>query len=999
MEYTAAGKRWKLDEGFGNHRFIVETEASDYVRTVLHWRRHDRFPERTGIRIRYRTPDDDQGPAVAPKEVSDIFIEKSTSDTGVIIFRAPEAGTYEIYYMPHEMRGHWYDPRIVYYSPSDIKANSAWLDGISSAGISPAEAERYESRTEFDSFYPMEMPMNDEELSSFFRKGTPFVTVCESRYLPVRMFDAVPFIWKDRDDLDSISDEVFSNEHYVFQVAVCAQEDLRDIRADISYSDGSELPAGSYTCFNLEGYDSEGNYFRIKKDAAKGSVSPLWIGIRTEMLKGEKHDIRVRVSASNTSHTEDSRIVLSVKNEKIIRNGDDDLKRMSRLFWLNSPTGISDDVIPPYTPVSYDEGTKSISILGRKIILSGCGLPEDVISYFNDTCLITDKGRNVLKRGIGLSVRDCSTDKEEIFSGSFSHHTVGTGREEIRSVMTSDSFRMEYENSYESDGHIDCMVRATALKDGDYSFTLSAEFYSHIAQYMMGLCREGSIMPSFWEYRWNRDKEGNHVWIGNHYAGIQIKLMQEWNFWRGPVPFPEMWYNDGKGTISVRKTKDEGDVLFRADTGRRSIKKGQTCVLHFHILITPFHPIDYTRHWTYHYYHKNSWHSDEPIPNLDNAKKVGASSVILHQGGPLNENINYPFFLSDKLKAEVDRAHSMGLKYKIYYTCRELSTCATELFALRSLGDEIFKNNGDFHIADFFVADKKPDSRPRGGAWLIEHLTDGFTAAWHQFLQNGEFDCAIATQGTSRWHNYYLEGLNWLIEAVGIDGIYLDGIGYDRHITKRLRRILIANGKADIDIHNGNEHTKYYGYASSNNIYMEHFPYADSLWNGEGFDHFTITPEYYLTEISGHIFGLMGEMLEQGGNPYHGMVFGMTTRAGWSQGGISYPIWRVWEKYHIEKTEMLGFWNPGCPVSSDSDNLRCTAYLNRDGDSMIAVGSWCPNDREYILSLDRDAFGIEGTYSLYAPAIEGVQKEATFREGEYIPVGARKGWLFVLIKE
>ena len=32
----------------------------------------------------------------------------------------------------------------------------------------------------------------------------------------------------------------------------------------------------------------------------------------------------------------------------------------------------------------------------------------------------------------------------------------------------------------------------------------------------------------------------------------------------------------------------------------------------------------------------------------------------------------------------------------------------------------------------------------------------------------------------SRWNNYYVQGMDWLMKNTGIDGLYLDGIGYDR---------------------------------------------------------------------------------------------------------------------------------------------------------------------------------------------------------------------------
>ena len=71
------------------------------------------------------------------------------------------------------------------------------------------------------------------------------------------------------------------------------------------------------------------------------------------------------------------------------------------------------------------------------------------------------------------------------------------------------------------------------------------------------------------------------------------------------------------------------------------------------------------------------------------------------------------------------------------------------------------------------------------------------------------------------------------------------------------------------------------GFASSANLYLEHFPYLNRLWFGEYFD-YNSAPDYWLTEISGIPFGLMGEMLQDGGNPWRGMVFGMTGRLPWS---------------------------------------------------------------------------------------------------------------------
>ena len=49
---------------------------------------------------------------------------------------------------------------------------------------------------------------------------------------------------------------------------------------------------------------------------------------------------------------------------------------------------------------------------------------------------------------------------------------------------------------------------------------------------------------------------------------------------------------------------------------------------------------------------------------------------------------------------------------------------------------------------------------------------------------------------------------------------------------------------------------------------MEHFPYLNRLWFGEYFDYEKNKPDFFfLTEVSGIPFGLMGEMLQNDGKP------------------------------------------------------------------------------------------------------------------------------------
>ena len=85
---------------------------------------------------------------------------------------------------------------------------------------------------------------------------------------------------------------------------------------------------------------------------------------------------------------------------------------------------------------------------------------------------------------------------------------------------------------------------------------------------------------------------------------------------------------------------------------------------------------------------------------------------------------------------------------------------------------------------------------------------------------------------------------------------------------------------------------------------MDLLPYFDLLWIGEGRD-YNRAPDHWLIEVSGIPFGLPGQMLEGGGNPWRGMVYGITNRPGWG-GNSPSGLWKFWDEYKIEEKIMTG---------------------------------------------------------------------------------------------
>ncbi|MGH7658471.1 MAG: glycoside hydrolase domain-containing protein, partial [Gemmatimonadales bacterium] len=413
----------------------------------------------------------------------------------------------------------------------------------------------------------------------------------------------------------------------------------------------------------------------------------------------------------------------------------------------------------------------------------------------------------------------------------------------------------------EFDGNIEYTIAVTAdtqvrLRD----IRLVIPYHSDVARYFMGMNRKGGPAPDAYDWTWDVERNQDGVWIGDVNAGLQFTLSDNHyirplntNFYQlRPLVMPESWENDGLGGCSFRAEDD----AYRAtcSSGAREMQPGDTLYYNVRLLITPFHPLDTRTHFTTRYFHRYA-----PI---DSIRATGANIVNVHHATAVNPWINYPFLRPEAMKAYADSAHAAGMRMKIYYTVRELTYRAPELWALRSLGNEVLA------------------SGPGGGhSWLQEHIVEDYIPGW---VVPEIRDVALVTSGISRWHNFYVEGLQWLVEHVGIDGLYLDDVAFDRTTMQRISRVLAPGPPGErIDLHSANQFNPNDGFASSANLYLEHFPYIDRLWFGEYFD-YNSSPAYWLTEMSGIPFGVMGEMLQDGGNPWRGMVFGMTNRLPWA---------------------------------------------------------------------------------------------------------------------
>ena len=958
---------------YGNHRAVVfVSKKSDAVLAKIEWRRRDKNPENKEIII---------VDSLTGKRINEIVRVNINPVFGEIIFKPQSVpAKYYIYYLPYRYRGSKNYPKTEYLKYKK-PVMTEWFKKYSSLSeneikkLPRAKFLSLESSDPFNKFTDMEKIASPEEIKDLIVKyrNKSYLLFPEKRENIIRMFDTIPYRWVKKGPSEIISLKSMKGEYLTFQIGVFPfSKNLTNIKVEFSPLKGNSgtIPSERITCFNTEGINLEGKKFYKRVYVKKGNVLPLWFGI--DLNKSIKEGVYTGFIKIKPFNAEEQKVKinLSVMNKEVKNRGDDEPFKLTRLRWLNSTLGADNRPVKPFTPVKLD-GNK-IKILGREIKIGRNGFPVSIKSYFDDTLTkINKKGEELLKEPIVLAV--VKNKNYKIKFGKLLWTKNEAGFVEWKVLGKSDSFEMEIYGRAEYDGFVGYKVKIRGIKDSDIEdIFLELPFEKDRAKYMMGLGFKGGIIPENFSWKWNKEKNQDSVWIGDVNAGIQISVRGKnyirplnTNFYHmKPLNMPISWFNSGKGGFFLKRT--EHSVRARFYSGKRRLDKGQTLHFYFSLLITPFKTINTKQHWKNRYFH-----SFKPLEEI---KKTGANIVNFHHATEINPFINYPFLRPKKMKAYIDKAHKMGMKVKIYYTVRELSNHSPEIFALKSFGDEIFS-----------------PGKGGGPSWLVEHFGDNYIAGW--YVPKYE-DAAIINNGVSRWHNYYIEGLNWLVKNVGIDGLYIDDIAFDRSIMKRIKRVFELNGKeAIIDVHSANQYNPRDGFASSANLYLEHFPYIDRLWFGEYFN-YDSKPDYWLIEISGIPFGLMGEMLQGGGNPYRGMIYGMTARLPWA--GDPRPLWKVWDEFGIENSEMIGYWSKKCPVKTDNKDVLATVY-KKENRTMIALASWSNKELSVKLKIIWKALGIKKEKAtIYAPSIKNFQKERYFKIDDSIPIKPKKGWILIV---
>lgn len=973
IRYTDGGNSWNEDS-LGNHRAIVHfTGKQGPARVIIPWRRPDPFPENKRIIVQ---------DARTSKKISNVTTLLINNEKGDIIFEPVSGtGTYYIYYLPYKNEGRANYPKGVYLAPENT-ATSSWLQSIKNTLLVNANTTEIQSINSFNSFYPMEVCATAAETKSLVARSPrkDFILFPEDRLNPIRMPATLPYRWIQKGPVAKFSGQAARGEAYSFQLGLYAmqQTDAIELKfSDLTSSKGVSIPAENLSCINTSGTNYKGRPFTKTISVAANQVQALWcLATIPASAKAGTYTGKLVVKAAQAKPYTIT-LSITVTDQLLADGGISEPWKQTRLHWLNSTLFQENTVIAPYIPITVEDNT--LSFLGRKIELGKDGLPKQIQTYFTPEMTGYSKiPMDLLQQPVAFGlVENGHPVLVDTTNSRLAFTTKSEGNVAWTATTSNARLQMVVDGTLEFDGFMTYSIKVIPATDFNLEdINMQIPFNKSVAKYMMGLGRIGGKRPAAFDWKWDvAHKNQDGAWIGNVNGGLQYSLRDEnysrplnTNFYlQKPLHLPGSWGNDNKGGISINE--HETSVVVNNYSGQRNLKKGDTLYYNFTLLITPFHPINTDFQWANRFYHRA-----HPI---DTIKASGATVVNIHHANRINPWINYPFIEYRQMKAFIDSAHAAGLKVKIYNTVRELSNKAYETFPMRSLGHEIYS-----------------PGKGGGFSWLQEHIGQDYIAAW--FVPEIK-DAALVNSGMSRWHNYYVEGMNWLTQNVGIDGIYLDDVAFDRTTMKRIKRALTKDGHPGIiDLHSANQFNKNDGFNNSANLYLEHFPYLNRLWFGEYFDYEKNDPDFFLTEVSGIPFGLLGEMLEGGGNPWRGMVYGMTNRYPWTEEADPRAIWKAWADFGMKGSDMIGYWSTGCPVRTSDPKVLATVY-RKPGAIMVAIASWAENTATVNLHINWESLGMHPyKASITAPPIKNFQEAKSFRQNEPITVEKNKGWILII---
>ena len=953
----------------------------------------------------------------------------------------------------------------------------------------------YQARTPFDSFTDLERTSNLTEVNTMLQLNKdPVLVFPEPRSKQIRMLwhspyasaptlPDLPVSWTSQGPSLTLDAGHFKNGEYItFQIGLYASTTsltsvtigtvtpFYRISSNSMKQTNSFLPsiaANLLTCFNLDGVDVYGDTFTLKYSVPHMQVGALIFGLdapKSNVLPG-KYSGNVTLLLDTIEKTINIQFTIE-DTARVSQSGDTNLTALTRTRWINSKAGITTEPPKRFSfGIVIDKEKNTLTTWNTIITLSKTGLPSSLIR----------KGK---EQKDDLLAKNISMLNETMLS-SCSSIVWGSNSNKENVTWSVDCSLQIVVGSLDADGTMLFEIQLQKTET-DSPISLNLPFKEKAVPFMMGFGKQGGYRRK-WNWRWWKgtieDSNGasvntysdNLLWIGSTEHGVRIKLLGPEEKWLGALNRvstpPVSWggypmtnittpTNVGgfslglmcrapnctiySGGANVSLPDNNGIVNVKVFRGSPLNASSTTTSFRFELLLTPSVELNTSAHFTnqgrYYQYEPDN----APVKNASFFLNAGVRVVNIHQGLPvLNPFINYPFeeVATKPLTTMSSELHDAGAKMKLYYTTRELSDHTAEIWMLKALRQEILDGPG---ATPSF---RNTAGKSGGASWLQEHLDSHYSVCWstpsYNLAKDGMLDAAVCDNGDAhqRWSNYYVTGLEYLVQNPPyIDGLYLDGVAFDRNTMKRCRKVMdnVKEGCL-IDLHSGDNFNPLYGSVSPAVQYMHLMPYFDSVMFGEGYQTGYDQPanvldgggpDWWLIEVSGIPFGLMNDMLGQSKSQlWRGFVFGCVTRLPYSHIVDNQQVWKIWDDWKLNETTMSGWWSNtpmvrAVAVEEDDEEVSlcgtavvATAYSIPGVHTVVALASWANTSVVCDFDVDWKQIGLNETTTItaFAPQVPLVPIPSTgffFQNASTWKIDGGKvrgvvtkpmrGWVFVL---
>ncbi len=756
------------------------------------------------------------------------------------------------------------------------------------------------------------------------------------------------------------------HEYYVVQLILDPEYDIRSVAIKtgaLENASGGKPVERAVTCFNAGGVNAAGEKFTRDISVSEGVLQPLFFGFDLSRADIGEYFTVVTVGS------EKLRLNFVIDDELVFSQGTEDGNTRARLKWLNSSLCSDKKILQGYEAITVEKN--AVGFTGKRALLGNDGLIENVESRFGESNALTDEvEKELFYRPMEFLAagQKFKYNKLKIAARAGAAVLAADGRSEKLRIDVSAEATYEGAFRYE--------IKLTADSDV-IAEDVCLKAYFKAADYFSGLGREGGRFTENVEYKRSPGIYSDSLFIGDVNCGARFAFGADkgacapvyGRFSRYESKDDE-WYNFGKGGVNVARTADGAELTVY--TGKTVFTAGASKTFRFTIHLTPFKPLDLANAFA------NRFAADKIAAHygdmLARAEADGMKYLDLQYGGELNKCINSPFDGVEALKDLALEAHKRKIGLAIAYTPGSVATDSAEACAFHALGDEVLMRSGGG------AEDYSPCVLPcvtgagrEGGATLI-------------------------TVPGSRAENYYVEGVNYLINNADLNAVTMLDPSLTRNTAERVAKCVKRKRGIEglVEIGFGDRYNEENGFAGALNVYADILPFADKLYAADA--DVTRQADKVLAEVSGILYGLNADC-RYDASICRSLLFGMLPRYGEEEetSAALADVKAVFSCLDMSKAEMKGYWDRTNPVRVDTPSVRCTCYI--DGGNMI-VAIYNENSKA-----TRFEIGIENKLGfttvgkrVYAPEIAGLQKKKRVNFNKPLKLAGHRG-IIVAVRE